>query len=246
MPILVWIILAAFINGLVALAGALSFLLNRHLLKRITAILIAFSAGTLLGGGFLHLLPEALEKLSVMAAFLIFIFGFSLFFLVEKFLHWHHCHKEDKNCPHPFTYLILWGDGVHNFLDGLAIAASFLVDVRFGIITTLIIISHELPQEICDFAVLIHGGMEGKKALIYNFISQLVSIIGGIVGFYLASVSDFKFYLLPFAAGGFIYIAASDLIPEIKKEGHLDRVALTYLIFLLGIGFMVLVKIFGE
>src|SRR4030042_3441860 len=210
MPILLWIILATFINGLVAFAGALSFFLSHRLLKRITAILSAFSAGTLLGGGFLHLLPEALDKLSAVATFLIFILGFSLFFLVEKFLHWHHCHREDEKCPHPFTYLILWGDGVHNFLDGLAIAASFLVDVRFGIITTLIIISHELPQEISDFAILLHGGMQKKKVIIYNFLSQLTAVIGGIIGFYLSESLDFQPYMLAFAAGGFVYIAASD------------------------------------
>ncbi|MBU2595834.1 ZIP family metal transporter [Patescibacteria group bacterium] len=246
MPIIVWIILATFINGLVALIGAFTFLFSGRLLKKITFVLIAFSAGTLLGGGMLHLLPEALEKLDKMAVFLILIFGFSLFFLVEKFLHWHHCHQEEEDCPHPFTYLILWGDGVHNFLDGLAIAAAFLIDIRLGVITTLVIISHELPQEMGDFAVLIHGGMKKKKALLYNFISQLTSVIGGVAGFYLVGLSDWKFYLLPFAAGGFLYIAASDLIPEIKKEGHLGKSIITYLIFILGIGFMVLIKIFGE
>lgn len=247
MSTLLWIILATFINGLVALIGAFSFLLSHKLFKRITAILIAFSAGTLLGGGLLHLLPEALEKLDKMAVFLILIFGFSLFFLVEKFLHWHHCHQEEEDCPHPFTYLILWGDGVHNFLDGLAIAASFLIDVRFGIITTLIIISHELPQEMGDFAVLIHGGMKKKKALLYNFISQLTSVIGGVAGFYLVGLSDLKFYLLPFAAGGFLYIAASDLIPEIKREGSLSKSIITYSLFLSGIIFMLLVKLLtGE
>ncbi len=146
MPIIIWIILATFVNGLMALAGAVTFLFSQKVLKKITFILIAFSAGTLLGGGLLHLLPEALDMLDAAAVFLTAIIGFSLFFLVEKFLHWHHCHDEKENCPHPFTYLILFGDGIHNLLDGLAIAAAFLIDIRLGIITTLVIISHELPQ----------------------------------------------------------------------------------------------------
>jgi zinc and cadmium transporter len=216
-------------------------------LKKITFILIAFSAGTLLGGGLLHLLPEALEMLNVMAVFLTAIVGFSLFFLVEKFLHWHHCHDEEEKCPHPFTYLILFGDGIHNLLDGLAIAAAFLIDIRLGIITTLVIISHELPQELGNFAILIHGGIKKKKALLYNFLAQLTSVLGGILGFYLAEIFNFKPYMLAFAAGGFIYIAASDLIPEIKREGSLNKSIFTYLLFLGGILFMILIKLLtGE
>lgn len=242
MAILFWIILATFVNGLMALVGAVTFLFSHKLLKKITFILIAFSAGTLLGGGMLHLLPEALDLLSAMAVFLTAIIGFSLFFLVEKFLHWHHCHNEEEKCPHPFTYLILFGDGIHNLLDGLAIAAAFLVDIRLGVITTLVIISHELPQELGNFAILIHGGIEKKKALLYNFLAQLTSVIGGILGYYLAAISNFKPYMLAFAAGGFIYIAASDLIPEIKQEKSLKKSISTYLLFLAGILFMIMIK----
>jgi zinc and cadmium transporter len=244
---LLWIIIANFINGLVAFAGAILFIFEDKKLKKITTALIAFSAGTLIGGGLLHLLPESLEKIDKSTAFLVFILGFSIFFLVEKYLHWHHCHQEEEECPHPFTYLILWGDGIHNFIDGLAIAASFLVDVRFGIITTLAIVSHEIPQEVTDFAVLIHGGMEKKKALLYNFIAQLTAVLGGIFGFFLAEIFNYKPYMLAIAAGGFVYIAASDLIPEIKKEGHLGKSIITYLLFLAGIVFMILIKfLMGE
>jgi len=247
MLILLWIILATFINGCIALVGALFLLLKDKTVHKITAILIAFSAGTLLGGAFLHLLPEAMVEINKDVVFLVLIMGFSIFFLVEKFLHWHHCHEEIKTCPHPFTYLILWGDGIHNFIDGLAIAVSFMVDIRFGILTTLIIISHELPQEISDFAILLHGGMQKKKVIIYNFLSQLTAVIGGIVGFYLSESLNFQPYMLAFAAGGFIYIAASDLIPEIKKEGNLSKSAITYLLFLGGIIFMILIKLLtGE
>ncbi len=239
--------MATFINGLMALVGAVTFLFSHKILKKITFVLIAFSAGTLLGGGLLHLLPEALDIIDATAVFLTAIIGFSLFFLVEKFLHWHHCHNEEEDCPHPFTYLILFGDGVHNFLDGLAIAAAFLLDIRLGVITTLIIISHELPQELGNFAILIHGGIKKNKALLYNFLAQMTSVIGGILGYYLAEILNFKPYMLAFAAGGFIYIAASDLIPEIKREGHLGKATSTYLLFLSGIVFMILIKYYlGE
>ena len=129
----------------------------------------------------------------------------------------------------------------------MAIAAAFLIDIRLGIITTLVIISHELPQELGNFAILIHGGIEKKKALLYNFLAQLTSVLGGILGFYLAEIFNFKPYMLAFAAGGFIYIAASDLIPEIKREGSLGKSITTYLLFLTGIIFMILIKYYlGE
>ncbi|MFW5983121.1 MAG: ZIP family metal transporter [bacterium] len=170
----------------------------------------------------------------------ILIGGFTLFFIMEKFLHWHHCHEQEGDCPHTFTYLILIGDGLHNFIDGLVIAASFLVDTSFGFITTILIIGHEIPQELGDFGVLLHGGMEKKKALCYNFLSQLTAVIGGVVGFFIGS--SFTQYLLPLAAGGFVYIAASDLIPEISKEKKIKDIIISFLLFFAGIGFMLLLK----
>lgn len=248
MSTLAAIFLATIINGLVAFAGAFSLVISPTIVKKMLILLVAFSAGALLGGAFLHLIPEALLELEINPVFGYALLGFGGFFLIERFLHWHHCHQEEGQCQiHPVSYLILFGDGIHNFIDGLVIASSFLVDFRFGIVTTLLIISHEFPQELGDFGVLVHAGMEKKKALIYNFISQLTSVAGGIIGYFLAGATDFKVYMLPIAAGGFIYISASDLIPELHKEPVLKKSIINFLFFLIGIGFMVLVKeIFGE
>jgi zinc and cadmium transporter len=248
MSTLAAIILATMINGLVAFAGAFSLVISPQALKKILIFLVAFSAGALLGGAFLHLIPEAITELNIDSVFAYALLGFAGFFLIERFLHWHHCHREDGECKiHPVSYLILFGDGIHNFIDGLVIASSFIVNIHFGIITTLLIISHEFPQELGDFGVLVHAGMEKKKALIYNFISQLTSVAGGIIGYFLAGATEFKVFMLPIAAGGFIYIAASDLIPELHKEPVLKKSIANFLFFIVGIGFIVVMRmIFGE
>ncbi len=242
LPVILWIIIATTINSLIAFVGIFSFWCKERTLNEILFILVAFSAGTLLGGAFLHLAAESIGIIETNAVFLIIIAGFSVFFLIEKFLHWHHCHK-GKCDIHPYTYLILVGDGIHNFIDGLIIAASFFVNPAFGVITTIIIISHEVPQELGDFGVLVYGGMKKKKALLYNFASQLMSVIGGIAGFLIAGAGSFQEFLLPFAAGGFIYIAASDLIPELHKELEKKRSILAFVFFLIGIVFMWGIKI---
>lgn len=244
MSVLAWILLVTFINGLVALIGAFSLIMSNTMLKRILSILVAFAAGALLSGAFFHLLAESLEAMVSTTAFIYLMIGFIAFFLIEKFLHWHHCH--DRKCKiHPFTYLILFGDGVHNFIDGLVIAASFLVNIPFGIVTSLLIIGHEIPQELGDFGVLVYGGLAKTKALFYNFIAQLTCVLGGLIGFFISSSYGFSF-LLPFAAGGFIYISASDLIPELHKEISLKKSMFHFVFFLIGISFMFLIKfLFG-
>jgi len=245
LPIIVWILITTFINSLVALIGVVTLWCREKTLNKILFMLVAFSAGALLGGAFLHLTAESLETMGANSAFLLLIAGFSVFFLMEKFLHWHHCH-EGKCDVHPYTYMILFGDGIHNFIDGLIIAASFLVNPAFGIVTTMMIITHELPQELGDFGVLVYGGMEKKKALIYNFISQMTSIAGGVIGFLISDLGGFQEFLLPFAAGGFVYIAASDLIPELHKEINPRKSMLAFIFFLIGILFMLGIKlVFG-
>lgn len=245
MNTLIWILLVTFINGLIAFVGAFSLFISQKTLKKILSILVAFAAGVMLSGAFFHLLAESLEKLSATMSFLYLMVGFIAFFLIEKFLYWHHCH-EGKCDIHPFTYLILFGDGVHNFIDGLVIAASFIISIPFGIITTLLIIGHEIPQELGDFGVLVYGGLTRTKALIFNFISQLTCVIGGITGFFISGLYGFSIYLLPFAAGGFIYIAASDLIPELHKEISVRKSLLAFSFFLIGILFILFIKlIFG-
>jgi zinc and cadmium transporter len=242
--ILLWILAFTFLNGFIALVGAFTLLLKPKTLQKIIYILVSISTGTLLGGGLLHLLPEAIKGLGVETAINYLLFGFIIFFLMEKLLYWHHCH--DGVCKvHTFSQMIIFGDGLHNFIDGLIIAASFFVNIPFGIITTLIIIAHELPQELGDFGVLIHGGFSKKKAIFYNFLSQLTAVIGGLVGFFFVQSSGLEIILLPFAAGGFLYIAASDLIPELHKEKEGKKTIISFAFFIIGIIIMFLFKHIG-
>jgi zinc and cadmium transporter len=245
MDILYWILIATGVEGLVALTGALTLLMRKKLFAKVMVALIAFSAGALIGGAFFHLLPEALEMTNnILNVFIYLVLGLMLFFVMEKFLYWHHCHKYEGTCPvHPVSYLILVGDGLHNLIDGLVIAASFFVSVPFGLITTLMILAHELPQELGDFAIMVHGGFSKAKALGFNFISQLTAVVGGIIGYFAGSANGFVSYLLPIAAGGFIYISASDLIPELHKEKDAKKSIKSFLYFVLGVGFMLGMKV---
>ena len=234
------------INGLVALAGALTLFFSKQKLNKVLLILVAFSIGALLGGACFHLIPEAYEGLGFFLTIILTLTGILLFYLIEKLLYWHHCHKEKCCNVHPFNYLILYGDGLHNFIDGLIIASSFVVSTDFGILTSLLIISHELPQELGDFGVLIYGGFTKSKALIYNFLSQLTSVLGGILGFYFLSIHNYAVYLLPFAAGGFLYIAINDLFPEVFKENNKHKKWINVAMIILGLLVLVSAKMLGE
>lgn len=247
MQTLLWIIIATLVDGFVAFIGAVTLALKKETLNKILMALVAFSAGALIAGAFFHIMPESLEEgVEPMHVFMIVIFGFAVFFIFEKFLFWHHCHKGECEV-HPYTYLILFGDGIHNFIDGIIIAASFLVDVGFGIVTTFMIISHELPQELGDFAVLVHGGMKVNKALLYNFLSQLTAVLGGIIGFFIgSSIEGFVPFVLPFAAGGFIYIGASDLVPQLHDEKNLKKSLLSFVLFAAGVLLMLGMKMLFE
>lgn len=236
------IILATVVTSLISLVGIFSLWCKDKFLKKIVMILVALSAGTLLSGAFFHLIPESLEVLSPNGVFLNVMLGFVIFFLMERLLYWHHCH-EGKCDVHPVSYLILIGDGFHNFIDGIIIGVSFMVGIPFGIVTTLLIIAHEIPQELGDFGVLVHGGFSKSKALFYNLISQLTSVIGGILGFFLSSkIEGLIPFILPFAAGGFIYISASDLVPELHKEPKLGKSLLSFGFFIIGIALTFVIK----
>ncbi len=241
---LLLILLATIINGFVGLIGVLTLWLRDRALQKILIILVAFSAGALMSGALFHMMAESLETMETIIAFSYLMVGFIVFFLIERFLHWRHCHEADRCEVHPFTQLVLIGDGIHNFIDGLVIAASFMVNPGFGFLTTLIIILHEIPQEIGDFGVLVYGGYEKLRALGLNFLVQLISVVGGIVGFFLLYTPESIGFLLPFAAGGFIYIAASDLIPELHKEEDMKRSTLSFIFFIIGILFLLGVKLF--
>jgi len=236
-----WILLMTIINGALAFAGAISFLINEKKFQKILIVLVAFTTGALLGGAFFHLLPESFEKINTFLLTLLFILGFFIFMLIEKLLHWRHCH--DGKCEiHPVNYLILYGDAIHNFIDGLIIASSFIISIPFGVVTSLLVMAHELPQEIGDFAVLVYGGFKKNKALFYNFFAQLTCVFGGIVGFYYLNAYDYSTYLLPFAAGGFVYIAIMDLIPEIIKEKNHIKMIINILAIIAGVLLLISAK----
>src|SRR3989338_2212761 len=239
---LLLILSSTFIVSIISLIGVVTLAIKEKFLKTILFLLIAFSAGALIGGAFLHLIPEAIEKSNPLEVFILVLAGFVLFFLLEKYLYWRHCH--DGICHvHTFSYLNLIGDGLHNFIDGLVIAGSFIASVRLGIFTTLLVIIHEIPQELGDFGVLVYGGFSRQKALFYNFISDLTAFIGAILGYFLSTkISGFSYILLSFTAGGFIYISSSDLIPEIHKETEQKKSFLSLVFFLLGIGLMFILR----
>jgi len=241
--VLIWILASTFLVSLISLVGIFTLTLKDNLLHKILFCLIGFSAGALIGGAFLHILPECLENNKSSVVFSYLIVGIIAFFLMERYLHWRHCHEEGECKTHAFTYLNLVGDGFHNFIDGMVIAASFIVSIKLGLVTTLAIILHEIPQELGDFAVLIYGGFSKRKALLFNFASALMAIIGAVVGYFIADFSkSFSNFILPFTAGGFIYIATSDLIPELHKENDLKRATAAFFAFLVGIVFMALAK----
>jgi zinc and cadmium transporter len=201
-----------------------------------------------MGGAFFHLIPEALEGVGLensLNVFLYVILGFCTFFILENFIKWHHHHAREHPKIMPFSYLILVSDAVHNFIDGLIIAASFAASFSIGIITTLVVAFHEIPQEIGDFGVLIYGGIKKTKALFLNFLSAISVVFGGIVGYFISEkIESSIVFLLAFAAGGFIYIASSDLIPEIRHEKSPRKSIVYFFVFLLGISLMLLIKLF--
>jgi zinc and cadmium transporter len=237
-------ILASIFVSLISLVGVFTIILNDNLLKKILIFLVAFAAGGLMGGAFLHILPEAMESAkNINQLFLYVIVGFLLFFVLEKYLYWHHCH--DMECDlHMFTYLNIVGDIVHNFSDGLIMGAIFMTNVKLGITATLAIVFHEIPHELGNFMVLIYGGFGKFKALFYNFLSSLFAVAGTLVGCYFANkIKGFSSVLLPIAVGGFIYIAACDLIPELHKEHKLKRSIFTIVAFSSGITLMYFLKV---
>lgn len=242
--ILVWILISTSLVSLISLIGILTLAIKDNLLQKILFALVGFSAGALIGGAFLHILPESLRETKSAAVFYYLILGIILFFLMERYLYWRHCHEGVCDI-HAFTYLNLIGDGLHNFIDGMVIAASFMVSLKLGSVTTLAVILHEIPQELGDFAVLVYGGFSKKKALVFNFASALMAIAGALTGYFISGlVGGFTNFILPLTAGGFIYIASSDLIPEIHKEKNLRRATLAFISFLLGIVLMALAKQF--
>jgi zinc and cadmium transporter len=234
---LLFALLSALLVSLISLIGILTLILKDKHLNKIIFFFVSFSAGSLLGGAFFHLIPESLEKSSSSFVFQSVIIGFIVFFILEKILHWHHC--QNNHCQEHKKVLgfqNLFGDALHNFIDGLIIVSAFAVDFNLGLITTLSVIVHEIPQEISDFGVLIYSGFSKAKALLYNLFSALFSILGVLIGYFLInSLDQIANFLIPIAAGGFIYIAASDLIPELNKERNWIKSILSLIFFILAL-----------
>lgn len=226
-----------------SLAGVLTLSIKDKILQKVLILFVAFSAGALLGDAFLHLLPEAVEKDGFTTGVSVAIFmGILVFFLLEKILRWRHCHDVDcEEHPKHLGSMNLVGDGVHNFIDGLLIGASFMVSIPIGIATTTAVVLHEIPQELGDFGVLLHSGYTKKWAILFNLLSACLAIAGAIAALLLGERSEsFGELMIPFAAGGFLYIALSDLIPELHKEIKWQS-AVAHLFFLiLGVSFMLL------
>lgn len=235
MSVLAWIVLSGLLMSAIALVGGLTLLMSEQALQRLLQPLVALAAGSLLGGAFFHMLPASVAKLgNTTAVYGWLLIGFTGFLALEQFLHWHHCHKTTSEHKQPLTYLLLIADGVHNFIGGMAVAGAFLADVRLGILTWAAAAAHEIPQELGDFGVLIQGGWSKRRALGFNLLSALTFPLGGLITYAAAQSLDVTI-LIPFAAGNFIYIAAADLIPEIKSHTSLKQNAIHFACFSLGL-----------
>jgi zinc and cadmium transporter len=250
MHTLIYILFSVIIVSLISLVGIATLALEKKLMMKVLLLMVSFAAGTMLSAAFLDLLPEALSN-GIDGVFWYVLAGIIIFFVIEEFFCWYHCHNME--CEHhasikgvvgrhhhhkkPVAYLNLIGDGVHNFMDGAIIATSYIVSVPLGIITTIAVIFHEIPQEIGDFGVLVYGGFSRKAALFYNLVSALAAVVGALCAYFFSTgIESITQAFVPIAAGGFIYMATVDLIPELHKTRKSSMALLQMLFFFFGIG----------
>jgi zinc and cadmium transporter len=239
-------IISVMIVSLISLIGVFTLSVRRETLEKLLIYLVSLSTGTLLGDAFIHLIPEAYKNDNSVYPALYILSGVLTFFILEKYLHWRHCHHiASSEHPHPFSYVILIGDAVHNFIDGLIIAGSYLVSIPIGLATTIAVVFHEIPHEIGNFGSLIYGGFARAKALKFNFLTALTAIAGAVIvlliNFDTVNIARF---LIPFAAGGFIYVASADLIPELHKDTNPKKSFWQLTTFILGIALMFTLLLF--
>lgn len=230
----------------IAFVGIFTLSMKIERVQKIILYLVSLAAGALLGDAFIHLLPETVEEFGFTFSTSIYILaGIVVFFIIERFIHFQHCHHVGSvHHSHAFATMNLIGDGVHNFIDGMVIAASYIVSVEIGVATTVAVIFHEIPQEIGDFGVLVHGGFSRGKALIMNFLTAFTAVVGAITTLLLNErIEGLEKYLVPIAAGGFIYIACTDLMPELHKETSRSKLTGQFFVFLIGIGLMALLLV---
>jgi zinc and cadmium transporter len=226
--------------SLFSLVGILLLLLQERILNYLVLLLVSFSSGSLFGDAFIHLLPETVARNGFTIWVSIFtLSGIAGSFVVEKFVHWRHVHSPAHGEVEVFAYMNLLGDAVHNFVDGVVIVSAYALDIRVGVATTIAILFHEIPQEMGDFGVLVHGGLSRKKALFFNFVTALTALIGALLTIVLINFAQqITVFLIPFSAGTFIYIAGSDLIPQLHKENDVRDSLLQLVFFTLGITVM--------
>lgn len=250
MKVWVWTLVSVLVISMISLVGVFTFSFNKNRQKDILLFLVSFAVGALFGDVFIHLLPQSFENLGInLSTSLYILTGIFIFFVLEKFIRWRHCHiPTSREHMHPVAMLNVIGDGAHNLIDGMIVAASFMTSIQVGIATALAVILHEIPQEIGDFGVLVHSGLSVRKALFFNFLLASTAIFGAIITLILGScVKGFEFYLLPITAGGFLYIAGSDLIPELHRD-HVVKVStslIQLISIMLGIGIMALLVVVG-
>lgn len=273
MELIIQIIISTIAISLISLSGAILFVYNEKKINKYLILIVALAAGSFLGTAFFHLIPEAVElhydsqevhneldenimhgenidenhehNHMFLPSYFILL-GILLFYIIEKFIHWHHHHDIDCH-KHSLSTLSLVGDGFHNFVDGALIATAFFVDPKLGIITTIAIAMHEIPQEIGDLAILLHSGISKQKALVLNFLSALTAVFGAITMFFILDiVQNYIAYLISFVAGTFIYLALADIVPELNKKSHNFPQVIISLVFLMGIILSFLMTFFGH
>lgn len=239
----VWVytLVSILIVSVISLIGIFFLSLDRSRLQRMLLLMVSFAVGGLMGDALIHLIPESFERLTPdLLTSMLILLGILGFFVVEKFVRWRHSHiVTSSDHLQPVVTLNMVGDGVHNLTDGMLIAASYAVSIPIGIATTIAVVLHEIPQEIGDFAVLVHGGLSVRKALLFNFASATMAILGALIVLVVGGVLEsISLFILPITAGGFIYIAGSDLIPELHHEGRLSVSFRQFIFITLGIGLM--------
>lgn len=245
MSILTYTIIASFVTSLVSLIGIVFLLGKTSSYEASSKSMVSFAAGVLIATAFINILNEALHEGPIDMVLLVTLAGIVFSFFMERFVLWYHHHHNDMHNIKPSAYLVIMGDSIHNFIDGIAIAATFSVSVPLGIITTVAIMAHEIPQEIADFMILVRSGFTRQKALMFNFLTALTAVLGGIVGVLLVNTySNILPSALAFTAGIFIYIAAADLIPELHENHDRSKPLNQAVPFVLGIALIVFITQF--
>jgi zinc and cadmium transporter len=246
MQIWTYTLISVLIVSCLSLLGLVVFPFGEKKIQKFLIWTVAFAAGTLLGDAFLHLIPESYKNGDVSVSFSL-LGGILAFFVLEKFIHWHHCHEIDcEEHNKTFSYVIMFGDAMHNFIDGMIMAAGYLVSIPIGIATTMAVVFHEIPHEIGDFAAMLYGGFSKKKALAYNFLAGIVAVFGALLVLFInTNIENTTHYLIPFAAGGFIYVASADIIPELHKSTKISHSIVQLFCILGGVGIMYALLVFG-